>query len=104
MVVQRSDPELLKRCDDLLTRDAVASLLRTYKPAVHVGWSATRVLHRLGVTKSKSAPNDIKRRANAILEELAAEGLLRPKGDIRGGPAECKFFEKGWVRAPEVGA
>jgi hypothetical protein len=100
----RSSADVLKRCEERLNRDSVANLLRTYKPERHVTWSASRVLYRLGVTQSKCAMGDVKRRANKILEQLTAEGLLRRKGFVRTPNAHHTDNEIGYVRTSELSA
>lgn len=102
--MKQSPPAVRERCDEMLNRDAVLRVLRTYKPDEHVVWSASRLLYRMNISRSKIARPDVKRRARRILEALAAEGVLVPKGYARIRFPGGMTGEVGYVRTPGVGA
>jgi hypothetical protein len=94
--MRKAKPQELARASELLDRDLVVELIRSYRPGA-VTWSASRVLYRLKVCHSKAVPPTLARRARKILDALADEGLLRKKGPaiIRAGGA--LWSEQGFV-------
>jgi hypothetical protein len=96
-----STQEQRQKCDENLSREAVVLLLDTYRPGQHVTWSASRVLYRLKITKTKkSPPAALKRRAARILDALVTEGILMRKESIKSHSAQYEWSEMGYVLSP----
>jgi hypothetical protein len=102
--MKRSTPEQLRRCDEKLDREAVLSLILTYRPRQNVVWSPSRILYRLQITKTKSGPSDLKRRARLVLEALEREGILIRKGGVMTHAAGREWRETGYILSPAHGS